>query len=323
MWALVVTMIMTVHGAAFAPTALLALRMILAAAVLGLVVQRLTERFPWPRQVTVAFVGGHLAAAAVYSVGWVLLNDAIETAIRGRIVVVIGIGLGPFVVTGVWFYVMIAGVSYTAQATERAARAEAAAALSQLAAIRSQLNPHFLFNALHTVMQLIPREPRRAAQAAEELAVVLRTSVEEDRDLVTVAEELAFVEKYLELERLRFGDRLRVVVDVGDAARRAIVPSFAVQTLVENAVRHGASPRVEPTDLTITGGIAGATLQLSVHDNGAGATAEAVETKGTGLKRLRERLAALYGKHARLDVASSKGAAGFTAILLIPQESGD
>ncbi len=323
MWALVVTMIMTVHGAAFTPTALLALRMVLTAAVLGLVVQRLTERFPWPRRVTPAFVAGHLAAAVVYCVGWLLLNNAIESAIRGRIVALFGIGLGPLVATGLWFYVMIAGVAYTAQATERAAHAEAAAARSQLAAIRSQLNPHFLFNALHTVIQLIPRELGRAALAAEELAVVLRTTVEEDRDLLTVAEELAFVEKYLEVERLRFGDRLRVVVDVSDAARRAIVPSFAVQTLVENAVRHGASPRVEPTDLTIAGGIAGSMLHVSVSDNGEGAAAEMVGTNGTGLKRLRERLAALYGKRASLEVISSEGLAGFTASLLIPQEPTD
>jgi LytS/YehU family sensor histidine kinase len=124
-------------------------------------------------------------------------------------------------------------VSYATSATERAARAEAEASRAQLSALRSQLNPHFLFNALHTIVQLIPREPARAAQAAEQLGGLLRDTLEEDRDVVALAEERAFVERYLAVQRLRFGDRLSVRIDVSPEADQSLVPSFALLTAAE------------------------------------------------------------------------------------------
>jgi len=319
-WALLAVMIFTVHGGPFAGAAILALRLVVAGAVLGLLVFRLTLRLPWPRPLRVSFVGIHCAAATAYSLTWFAFNSVVESAFRGAPVIVVGYGLGPYLVLGVWLYVMIAGVSYSAQAADRAALAEASAAKAQLAALRSQLNPHFLFNALHTVVQLMPREPQRAAQTAEELAGLLRETIEEDRDVVTLARELAFVERYLGLERLRFGDRLRVSVNVAENARGATVPSFAVQTLVENAVRHAAAPRVEPTDIHVDASVSGGALVVTVRDTGGGAP-PATNGSGTGLKRLRERLAVLYGGAARLDAGPTAG--GFAATLTIPQEAGD
>ena len=321
-WALFVTLVLTAHpGIGVLSAVLLGLRMIVAAAVLGLGVQRLTMRLPWPHPMRPSFVAAHLVAAALYAVTWFLLNSAIESIHRRAMVLVLGPGAGPFLVTGVWLYVMVAGVSYANQAAERAARIEAIAVRSQLAALRAQLNPHFLFNALHTVVQLIPREPRRAAHAAEQIAALLRTTIEENRDIVSLGEEWAFVERYLDIERIRFGDRLQVEADLNDDARGALVPSFAVQTLVENAVRHGAAPRVEPTTVSVQGRIGGCMLTVTVHDNGAGGDLEAIATSsGTGLARLRERLTALYGGRARLDVAIADGG-GFTAALTIPHDT--
>jgi signal transduction histidine kinase len=298
---------------------LLALRMLVTAAALGLAVQALTERLRWPHPFHLWFVLVHLAAAIVYAAAWVLLNSLVVSLLHRRLVLDAGPLLGPYLVLGVWIYVMVAGVSYAARATERAARAEAIAARSQLAALRAQLDPHFLFNALHTVVQLIPREPKLAAQAAERLAGLLRTSIEEDRDLVPLASEWSFVERYLDIERIRFGDRLRVHVEIPPAAQGALVPSFALQSLVENAVRHGAAPRVEPTDLTVTAAAIDGRLTLRVADSGAGATPAQVEGGGTGLRRLRERLDALYGSRGRLEVVTAPGA-GFTATLVLPQE---
>ncbi len=318
-WALYTSLIYSVHaGTSALAAALIALRMIAAAALLGVVVQRLTERFPWPHPFRVSFVALHVVGAALYSVAFLLLNSLIESLVRGAVVIVIGPGGVAFLVSGVWMYVMITGVSYATRATERAARAEAEASRAQLAALRSQLNPHFLFNALHTIVQLIPREPARAAEAAEQLGGLLRDTIEEDRDLVSLAEERAFVERYLAVQRLRFGDRLRVRVDVSAEADDTLVPSFALLTLVENAVRHGAEPNVDATDIVVRGSTTTDTLVLTVEDSGVGQRDDGALGNGTGLKRLRERLIALYDARARLETAP-RAPNGFSASLTIPR----
>lgn len=304
----------SIHFAAFAGFLSIAI-----AAALGYPVQRLTERVPWPHPFRPGFVGLHVAAAVGYAVAWQGLTRTIQWGLHGNPAIAFHYRLVPSLVLGVWLYVMVAGVAYATQATERAAKAQAIAARSQLAALRAQLHPHFLFNALHTVVQLIPTDPRRGAQAAEQIAGLLRTTVEEDRDLVSLAEEAAFVERYLGLERIRFGDRLRVRVELSDEAREALIPAFALQTLVENAVRHGAAPRVEPTEITVTGRATTDETTVTVHDTGAGASPEqTAQTEGSGLKRLRDRLAALYGGRARLDLATGPQG-GFTATLTVPR----
>ena len=320
-WALFTTLVLTNHpDVSVSLAAFISLRMIVAAAILGLGVQRITERIPWPNPVRPRFVLLHLGAAFTYAIAWVILNSLIESLLRGALLVVIGVGFSSFLAVGVWLYVMIAGVSYTLQSNARAARAETTAAEAQLAALRSQLNPHFLFNALHTVVQLIPREPKVAAQAAEQVAGLLRTTLEEDRDVISLERELDFVARYLDVERIRFGDRLRVQVNTGQDVLSGTVPSFAVQTLVENAVRHGAAKNAGATDLIIEAAMKDHALHVRVTDTGAGYHPE--DTSGTGLRRLRERLRALYGDRARLEIAA--GAEGGTlASLDIPQEPTD
>jgi LytS/YehU family sensor histidine kinase len=135
---------------------------------------------------------------------------------------------------------------------------------------------------------------------------------------VPLGEELAFVERYLALERMRFGDRLDVVLSVDPAVVTHLVPAFALQTLVENAVRHGAAPRVEPTRITIAARRAGDQLTVEVSDTGAGVERSAIDaTNGTGLRRLRDRLDALYGARASLAV-ESRESAGFRATVMVP-----
>jgi len=301
---------------------LLAVRSLLPAALLGILVYRFTSRVPWPRPFRLRFALIHVVAALTYALTLIVAASILESAVRGHVVVVLGPGLVPFVVLGVWLYVMVAGISYAIAGTERAARAEAASVRMQLGALRAQLHPHFLFNALHTVVQLIPIDPRRAAEAAEQVAALLRTALQENRDLISLGDEWAFVWKYLELERIRFGDRLRVRANLAPSLLQSRVPSFALQTLVENAVRHGAAPRMETTDITISAVASEHTLTLCVHDTGQGLVAQQERgngaTDGTGLARLRERLTALYGEASSLTLAAAADG-GCAATLVIPR----
>jgi signal transduction histidine kinase len=315
--ALFAVLMMTVHGAGIHEALHYSLRLMATAAVLGLAVHRVTGRLPWPHPMRLAFLAKHAVGAALYAVAWVAANSVVESLVVGRMVLVIGPGIAAYLVTGVWFYVMIAGVAYAQRAAARNAQLEALQARSQLAALRAQLHPHFLFNALHTVVQLIPLDPERATRAAEQLAALLRASFDNPREFVTLREEWAVVQLYLDIEAIRFGERLRVVTEFEDAAMNELLPSFALQTLVENAVRHGAAPRVEATTVRVTARVEGETLLIAAADDGMGAEPAALEAGGTGLRRLRERLGWLYGASASLTVRTSPGQ-GLHAELRLP-----
>jgi hypothetical protein len=323
MWALFTALIMIAHGLPLPEAALGSLRMVAAGALLGIAVSRFVARTPWPYPFRFGFVAAHVLAAAAYALTWWILICAIDSLLIGHLAISIGPGIGAFIITGVWLYVMVAGVAYANLAAQRAAKIEAHAARTQLDALRSQLHPHFLFNALHTVVQLIPTDPRAASRAAEMLAAALRTTIQEQRDIISLAEEWAFVERYLEIERIRFGDRLRVQVQIDESARAASLPSFALQTLVENALRHAAAPRIEATQVTISASLIGEALTLKVADDGGGANVQEVErSAGTGLRRLRERMRWLYGDRAQLQLVSEPGA-GFAATMIVPQDGND
>jgi len=319
MWALFAAIIVIVHGNSLADAAIGSLRMVGPGAALGILVYKFASRLPWPHPFRLAFVAMHLLAAVLYAASWYVLICVIDSLVLRRLVLQIGPGNAVFFLTGIWLYIVVAVVAYANLAAQRTAKIETQAARMQLDALRAQLHPHFLFNALHTVVQLIPTDPRAAARAAEQLAGVLRTAIEEQRDLIPLAAELAFVERYLAIEHIRFGERLHVQIEVDTASRQALVPSFALQTLVENAVRHGATPRVEPTQIRIAATLGERVLALKVTDTGAGADVHAIETgSGTGLRRLRERMRWLYGERARLDLISDAGS-GFAATLTVPQ----
>lgn len=317
-WGLFIAMIATVHGEGPTWNAVgAATRMVLTGAVLMPLVRRVVARRPWPHPMRLSFVLLHLAAATGFGVAWFTMNVAIESLFNAQAVLLFGAILVPFLLLGTWLYVMMAGVMYAGEAATRVARAEAAASEARLAALRGQLNPHFLFNALHGVVQLTAIAPERAARAAEDLAALLRTTIDEHRDLVTLREEWRFVERYLALERMRFGERLQLRASLDAEAMDAELPAFALQTLVENAVRHGAAPRVEATVVEVRGRRTAEGLQLTVRDDGAGAAPGALAGgAGTGLQRLRDRLHALYGASASL--ALEDAAPGVRATLTVP-----
>jgi two-component system LytT family sensor kinase len=280
---------------------------------------RLVPRVPWPRPFGWRFIALHIVAAPAAAAVWLLLSLVLEPLVGGRSEVALARRFEEMMVIGSFFYVLIAGLSYSSHGAARAAQAEAVAAQTQLATLRSQLQPHFLFNALHTIVQLIHIDARRAAEAAELVAELLRRALEEQRDEVPLSDEWRFVSRYLAVEQIRFGERLVVKADLPPDLQAEGVPSFALQTLVENAVQHGAAPRVAPTEIAITATRSSSELVIAVRNgaDGDASRSDAART-GTGLARLRERLAVLYGGAATL-VSRPMAAGGYEAVLTVPR----
>ena len=288
------------------------------ACVIAVVVFRLVPRVPWPRPFNWRFAVLHVIAAPVATAVWIVASMPVEKLIGGFSEVSFATTFKERMVIGSFFYFLIVGLSYSAHGARRAAQAEAIAAQTQLATLRSQLQPHFLFNALHTIVQLIHIEPRRAAEAAELVADLLRRTIEEQRDEVPLSEEWQFVSHYLAVEQIRFGERLVVKADLPADMQSDRVPSFALQTLVENAVQHGAAPRIAPTEIAITGTRSNSQLMLSVRNSGDRDVAHSNGNgTGTGLARLRERLTVLYGGSATL-VSRPIPTGGYEAVLTVP-----
>jgi hypothetical protein len=153
------------------------------------------------------------------------------------------LGFGLF--TGLLIYASVAGIAFALETGARLRQAEALATRAELAALRAKLNPHFLFNTLHTVMGLLRRDPALAEEALQDLGDVLRYALDVQRghEHVTLRDELAIVERYLAIERLRLGDRLRVETQVSQEALSRRLPAFTLQPLIENAIRYAVAPR--------------------------------------------------------------------------------
>lgn len=196
---------------------------------------------------------------------------------------------------------------------------------AELVALRAQINPHFLFNALNTVAALIAERPEEAEATVEHLAGLFRDVLNASgQSLVPLRDEIRLVERYLSVEKARFGDALSVDVDVGPGALDAEVPAFAVQTLVENAVKHGIERKRGGGRVAVRARVDGGALQIEVRDTGAGlaaasgdgAPAGAPTFYGVGLTNVSQRLHQLYGGGARLDVRPDPP--GTRATLLLP-----
>lgn len=173
---------------------------------------------------------------------------------------------------------------------------------ARLNALRMQLDPHFLFNALNTISSHVERDPRLTRSMIEHLGDLLRMSLEtKDRQEVPLAEELAFLAHYLEIQKIRFGDQLTVHIDVAPEVRYASVPSLFLQPLVENAIRHGVSRRTSGGTVAVRAQAVDQRLAIQVEDDGVGLPpAWSLEhSAGLGLSVTRERIAGLYpGEHA-------------------------
>lgn len=190
---------------------------------------------------------------------------------------------------------------------------------ARLDALRMQLNPHFLFNTLHTISALIHDNPEAADRVVARLSELLRLSLDQSRaQEVPLREELAFLDRYLEIEQTRFGDRLAVERTIESDSQEALVPCLILQPLVENAIRHGIEQREETGRLAISARRDNGVLELSISDNGSGLPEDTdAPREGIGLSNTRSRLQHLYGDKQQLELKKAPGG-GLEARITIP-----
>lgn len=204
--------------------------------------------------------------------------------------------------TWVAAYFSIALIRHRYQLEVRRARLAESLQAAELRLLKSQLNPHFLFNALNGVRALIPDEPARAQDAVTQLARTLRYTLDSGQEeLVTLARELEMVDDYLALESMRLAERLQIVREIDPPALAVRIPVMLLQTLVENAIKHGIAPRREGGTLRIAARVMGPELEIEVQ-NPRPASRGANPSEGVGLRNAARRLQLLYGSRARIQL---------------------
>ena len=280
----------------------------------------LSRRFPldWPLRLraVAAHAAACVVAAAAFSVAYTAAihafplqpsRDPLPRELWNHVV-----SWAPFLLMA---YASLVGIGHALAYAERVRHEQSEKAAlrtqlveAQLGALRMQLQPHFLFNTLNSVAMLIRSDdPARAVEMIALLGDVLRALLRTSSELeAPLASELELLRRYLEIEQIRFGDRLRVAWHIDEHAVRALVPPLILQPVVENALRHGLWPCTEGGELAIAARRAGDELELEVTDQGVGLALgfDPARSQGVGLANVRARLDRMYGGVARLEVAA-------------------
>jgi two-component system, LytTR family, sensor histidine kinase AlgZ len=303
------------------------------AALLGSAMPRLAPRiwrrfvFPFNWIVSAAVMavlgmaGSVAAITLLIAAGLVdasLFRQWFQSSVRITIAVTITIGL--FITAYERMRQRLDAATLALRTKERdEAEARRLAAEAQLASLESRVQPHFLFNTLNSIAALVHDDPAAAERMTGHLASLLRSSLDTAANpVVPLDEELRVVRAYLDIERARFGDRLRFAVDLGDVAAPVLVPRMGLQTLVENSVKYAVSPRRQGASIQVRARTLDRTVAITVEDDGPGFD-PAMRPEGHGLALLEARLRMLFGGRANLRVES--GAGGSSITLIMPTES--
>lgn len=308
--------------------------------ILSVIYRQLIQRSPvvtWGGTVIVLFLAVTVHAGIEAWVQGLYYGGTRETSFVQRFV---GITYIPLTLLGGWsalYYAINFFLTVERQA-DRLERLEAQATAAQLAMLRYQLNPHFLFNTLNSISTLVLLKQTGPANAMlTRLSGFLRhTLITEPGSQVTLEQEIETLQLYLDIERMRFEERLRTHFEIDDAALKARLPSMLLQPLVENAIKYAVSPQEEGARISLTARVVGQRLRISVEDTGPGidgpvqlsmleerdgVIGRPVST-GVGLANIRNRLMQGYGDDHLFETRSQPGG-GFTVLIEIPYETGE
>jgi two-component system, LytTR family, sensor kinase len=199
---------------------------------------------------------------------------------------------------------------------------------ARLDALQRQINPHFLFNTLNSIASLVRMKPELAREMTVKLANILRALLKDHDSFVPLSEELHFTDDYLDIEVVRFGEKLRVEKEIDPRTLDVLVPTILLQPLIENSIKHGLEPRISGGTVTLRSRFEGNRIVIEVADDGVGVGNRPVSAlprtgAGIGLKNVRERLEVLYGNQARFTVVSNPGRGTLVSIELPTDPHGD
>jgi two-component system, LytTR family, sensor kinase len=335
------TLIVTVRSAMVfeaAQTELAQRRMVVTAAgivltwLLYLVMRRFDREALWVR-ILVGFVGAIPCSLAVAAINFYLFNiydqsslfDEHDKAMKEGLDIWIEIaelGIQRYFFFCAWAALYLA-ISYAGEVRHierRASQYARAAQQAELRSLRYQVNPHFLFNTLNSLSTLVMKGQANAAETMiMNLSTFYRTSLSGDpMDDVPLEDEVRLQQLYLDIEGVRFPERLRVKIDVPDAVGQALVPGMILQPLVENAIKYGVARATRPVTIAITAHADNGRLTINVSDNGNAVEQEEQHGSGIGLTNVRDRLAARFGADARIEWLAPAGG-GFIVRLILPE----
>ncbi len=268
---------------------------------------------------------GYAVLSALGTIGLVMALGVFETAFAEETpaVAVVFFSFYYFLL-----YAILAGFMMWSESLHRveesralAARESVLRAEAEAKAVRAQFNPHFVFNTLHSLMLLVRADPSAAERAIEDVASLIRYASALERrnqDVVPLGEELEIARRYIALETLRLSDRLRIEWDIDPKLERVPVPPFSLQTLLDNAIKHGIAPKEEGGSIRVQVRRFSDRLAITVEDDGMGSEPETVQgAEGKGLNLLQRRIHSVFGDAASLTWRTSSGD-GFRALLKVP-----